>query len=74
MNLERQAFCSKTTYPNDRETDRLPRVWNDVEVKLQSGKNETVRLMAPDPLEAIRIVNGMDDEAYAKLERVANLT
>ena len=72
----RRAYCSKTTHPNDRETDKNPLVLNDVEVFLDEsgGKKETVRLMASDPLEAIHIVNGMDDAAYAVLPRVANLT
>ena len=72
----RRAYCSKTTHPNDRETDKNPQVLNDVEVFLDEsgGKKETVRLMAPDPLEAIHVVNEMDDAAYESLPRVDNLT
>ena len=69
----KQAYCAHTTYPNTPETDKLPKVFHDVTVRISvigAAYEETVRLMSQAPDTAIREVNEMNDADYLALERV----
>jgi len=66
----RRAYCSYTAQPNTPETDKLPEVEHVVDVKLDNGTEEKVRIMASEPMVAIDKVNSLDDVAYNNLRRV----
>ena len=66
----RRAYCSYTAQPNTPETDKMPEVMHLVDVKLDNGSEEQVRIMAREPQTAIEKVNSLDDTAYAALGRV----
>lgn len=65
----RKAIYSHTAQHNNYETDLLPEVECLVAVQLDGGKKELVRVMAPDPMEAIAKVDSLDDETYNNLRR-----
>lgn len=65
----RRAYCSYTAQPNTPESDKQPEVPHLVDVKLDDGTEEQVRIMAREPQSAIDLVNSLDDATYNSLRR-----
>ena len=59
-----------TSFPNTPESDRQTHVLIDVNVRRQNKSEETVRLYATDPGDAISKIRDMSDQEFLALTRV----
>lgn len=67
----RKVWAAATSFPNTPETDKQAEVWHDVDTEGMNGEwYERVRVMATDPVHAMRKVGYMPEAEYMALERV----